>query len=242
MPLWFRNGVYIVCIVSEQGQINISFIKSPIWLVFSHPTMTTTLQLGICKDFASKLWKGWIFVEPLWQNAKKYVNLCLFLQINTHTHHTHPIAPLQRICREQCVLTTLLETAEKVTFWLPFGKPAAVWRRLGAIDLFSFLQILSFTRYFSYDFCWIVLRPNGIVLTVVELTWKNVRIVHQRRQVESVSDWFHQQWFHRAGSSSLHLHSKTSSEIPGCRSECDDWGDFFSPSWSSEWTWVKCWE
>lgn len=87
-PLWFRNGVYIVCIISEQGQINISFIKSPIWLVFSRPTMTTTLQLGICKDFTSKLWKGWLFVEPLWQNAKKYVNLCLFLQINTHTPHT----------------------------------------------------------------------------------------------------------------------------------------------------------
>lgn len=68
---------------------------------------------------------------------------------------------------------------------------AAVWRRLGAIDLFSCFQILGFTRYFSRDFCWIVLRPNGAVLmVVVELTWNNVGIVPQCRQLESVSNRF----------------------------------------------------
>lgn len=126
----------------------------------------------------------------MWTHFDKMPKNILIFDFPFRSMHTHHPSTSVHLAWALCFYN-VAKNSRKGHILASIWTTAAVWRRLGAIDLFSCLQILSFTIYFSCDLCWIVLRPNGVVLTVVELTWKTVGIVHQCRQLESVSDWFH---------------------------------------------------
>lgn len=121
----FKNGVYVMCITSEQRLINIS-------LIFSHLTMTTAFQLGVYKDFTSKL----KMLKYLWKHFDKMPKKSNLLTFPSDQYpHTTP--PLQCICHEQCgffFFFNVFKNSRKGHVLASIWTTAAMWRRLRAID------------------------------------------------------------------------------------------------------------